>query len=108
VGLSVVKASYSTASRSPTKIPEYLACGLPVIANAGVGDVDTLILKHGVGFMIETFDCESYLDTFDKIEDLGDISAKCREVANEEFDLKSVGGVRYRRLYGSLNQNNGK
>jgi DNA-binding NarL/FixJ family response regulator len=37
IGLSFVQSSYATISRSPTKIPEYLAAGLPVIANAGVG-----------------------------------------------------------------------
>ena len=40
IALSVVKATFATQSRSPTKIPEYLACGLPIIANRGVGDVD--------------------------------------------------------------------
>jgi glycosyltransferase involved in cell wall biosynthesis len=34
IGVSFVKATFATASRSPTKIPEYLACGLPIIANA--------------------------------------------------------------------------
>lgn len=102
VGLSVVKASYSTASRSPTKIPEYLACGLPMIANAGVGDVDLLINGHGVGALIEGFDREFYIEAFDKIESLGDISAKSRELAQHEFDLRNVGGKRYRRLYSFL------
>ena len=99
VGLSVVKASYSTASRSPTKIPEYLACGLPILANTGVGDVDLLIQTYNVGALIENFDSESYTAAFDNIEGLGDISRHCREVAEKEFDLRLVGGVRYRRLY---------
>lgn len=101
VGLSVVKASYSTASRSPTKIPEYLACGLPVIANAGVGDVDTLILKHGIGVIVREFEKQAYFEAFDYIEQLGNVSAKCRETAIAEFDLTSVGGLGYRRIYGA-------
>lgn len=101
VGLSVVKASYSTASRSPTKIAEYLACGLPVIANAGVGDVDTLILKHGVGVIVREFEKQAYFEAFDYIEQLGNVSAKCRETAIAEFDLTSVGGLGYRRIYGA-------
>ncbi len=51
VGLSFVKATYATQSRSPTKIPEYLAAGLPIIANSGVGDVDELIVTEKVGLL---------------------------------------------------------
>lgn len=102
IGLSVVKESYATASRSPTKIPEYLACGLPIIANTGVGDVDLLIEGHGVGALISSFEREDYLEAFDKIEGLGNISSHCRRVAEKEFDLRSVGGVRYRHLYSRL------
>jgi hypothetical protein len=41
--VSFVKSGYATVSRSPTKIREYLACGLPIISNTGVGDVDEQI-----------------------------------------------------------------
>ncbi len=101
-GLSFVKATFATASRSPTKIPEYLACGLPLLANAGVGDVDLLIKTYDVGAMIENFDSESYTAAFDKIEGLGDILVHCREVAEKEFDLRSVGGKRYRQVYSRI------
>ena len=103
-GLSLVKATYSTQSRSPTKIPEYLAAGLPVIANAGVGDVDRLILDDGVGVLVEGFDRDSYSNALYKLEQLGDISDKCRETARLRFDLETVGGVRYRRIYENLLQ----
>lgn len=102
VGLSFVKATYATQSRSPTKIPEYLAAGIPVIANSGVGDVDELIREDGVGVLIDRFDHDTYLDAIKQLGSLGDISEKCRESAKKRFDLKSVGGVRYRRLYAKL------
>ncbi|MCV5148282.1 glycosyltransferase, partial [Escherichia coli] len=35
IAVSFIKSCYSKQSSSPTKIAEYLACGLPVIANAG-------------------------------------------------------------------------
>lgn len=43
--LSVVfiRADLSKIGCSPTKLGETLACGVPVIANAGVGDLDTLL-----------------------------------------------------------------
>ncbi len=102
VALSFVKATYATQSRSPTKIPEYLAAGLPIIANAGVGDVDELIHEDGVGVLIDRFDRKAYVDAIRRIVELGDISVRCRRSAKERFDLKTVGGVRYRRLYKRL------
>ncbi len=101
-GVSFVKASYATQSRSPTKIPEYLAAGLPIIANAGVGDVDELVEREGVGILIDTFDRDAYVNAIEKLKLLGDISEKCRETAHNRFDLETVGGVRYRRLYQRL------
>jgi len=102
VGLSIVKASYATQSRSPTKNAEYLACGLPIVANSGVGDVDALILDNGVGALLTDFDTASYAAALDRIDGLGDVGDKCREVARREFDLETVGGPRYRRLYKNL------
>ena len=102
VAASFIKPCYSKQASSPTKNAEYLACGLPIIANAGVGDVDLLIESRGVGALIESFDRESHLEAFDRVESLGNISAKRREAAQEEFDLRNVGGKRYRRLYSFL------
>ncbi|HCA59074.1 MAG TPA: hypothetical protein DEP46_13960 [Blastocatellia bacterium] len=102
VAVSFIKPCYSKQASSPTKNAEYLACGLPMIANSGVGDVDLLIEGHGVGALIENFDRESYLRAFDRVESLGSISAKCRELASSEFDLKTVGGRRYGRIYRRL------
>ena len=43
--LSVVfiRADVSKAGCSPTKVAELLACNVPIVANAGVGDLDTLL-----------------------------------------------------------------
>jgi len=103
-GLSFVKATYSTQSRSPTKIPEYLAAGLPIIANAGVGDVDDLIEGERVGILINEFEDSAYDRALGKLAGLGDIADRCREVSRRRFDLHSVGGDRYRTLYRKLLQ----
>ncbi len=105
-GLSFVKAGYATQSRSPTKIPEYLACGLPVIANRGVGDVDSLIEENGIGVLIDQCSTRDYEDALSKLAALdlqGDAFAKkCREVAERKFDLVDIGGARYGGIYGRL------
>jgi glycosyltransferase involved in cell wall biosynthesis len=102
VGLSFVKATYATQSRSPTKIPEYLAAGLPVIANSGVGDVDKLINENDVGVLIDEFSRGAFTEAITRMRGLGDIAQKCRDTARREFDLKTVGGPRYLRLYQNL------
>ena len=38
---------------SPTKIPEYLRCGLALVATRGIGQTDTLIEKHHCGWLID-------------------------------------------------------
>lgn len=102
VAISFIKACYSKLSSSPTKLAEYLACGLPIISNRGVGDIDELIEKNEIGVMIDDFSPESYLSALDKIEQLGCTGDKCRETARREFDLQNVGGTRYRNLYRQL------
>lgn len=102
LALSLVKASYATLSRSPTKIPEYLASGLPIVANRGVGDVDSLIDGARVGATLRDLTEASYLSALAEVAALGDISRECRAVARERFDLRTVGGQRYRRLYRRL------
>ena len=99
ISLSFIKACYSKQSSSPTKIAEYLACGLPIIANAGVGDLDELILNNEVGVLVDDFSNDSYLKALREIEALGDIRERGRATAEREFDLTKVGGERYRRMY---------
>ncbi len=102
IALSFIKPCYSKQSSSPTKIAEYLACGLPIVTNRGVGDIDTLIEGNGVGTITNDFSRESYKDALIRLGALGDISSTCRDTARHEFDLQTIGGERYRRLYDRL------
>lgn len=100
--VSFIKRCYSKQASSPTKNAEYLASGLSIIANAGVGDVDELIAGDAVGVLIERFDREAYLEAIKRLKGQGNISDHCREIAKKRFDLDAVGGTRYRRLYKRL------
>jgi Glycosyltransferase len=99
LAVSFIKPCYSKQASSPTKNAEYLACGLPIVANAGIGDVDQLVEGHKVGSLLDQFDSVTYSIAIEQTEELGDVSHRCRETAAGEFDLEHVGGVRYRRLY---------
>jgi glycosyltransferase involved in cell wall biosynthesis len=104
MAISFIKPCYSKQASSPTKIAEYLACGLPIISNTGIGDLDQQLTEDDVGVLIDRFDPETYANAIERIRAFGDTADRCRAAAKRRFDLVSVGGERYRRLYKNLLQ----
>lgn len=102
IALSFIKECYSKQASSPTKIAEYLASGLPVISNTGIGDLNELIENDQVGALVTNFNEESYAESLRQIavlkenEKLSDI---CKFSAERHFDLEKIGGEKYRALY---------
>ena len=101
VALSFIKPCYSKRASSPTKVAEYLASGLPVVCNAGIGDIDQVIEGNRVGVLLRQFDREAYFQALRAVEELrrDGVSDRCRAAARQRFDLEKVGGARYLRLY---------
>lgn len=107
IALSFIKPCYSKLASSPTKMAEYLASGLPVISNAGIGDVDRVLEEDRVGVLLREFNQTAYLETLGAVEELvGNEMAQRRSRASAEarFDLEKIGGRRYRRLYQRLTE----
>jgi glycosyltransferase involved in cell wall biosynthesis len=105
IALSFIKPCYSKRASSPTKIAEYLAAGLPVICNAGIGDLDEVVEADRVGVIASRLDRESYLQALSDVESLrreAGLSERCRASARARYDLEKVGGPRYRRIYDRL------
>ena len=101
-GISFIKPCFSKLASSPTKNGEYLACGLPLILNAGIGDSDALATEWNIGALVTEFTEANYSQAIDRIEELTtdpNVRTKARSVAQELFDLESVGGVKYADLY---------
>jgi glycosyltransferase involved in cell wall biosynthesis len=102
VGISFRKPTFSQIAASPTKIPEYLAAGIPVVCNFGVGDVDELLESTDVGIVVRSFDHQANADAAREVLALTarpDIAARCLEVAARRFDLERVGATGYARVY---------
>jgi glycosyltransferase involved in cell wall biosynthesis len=102
VGLAFIKRCVSKIASSPTKNGEYLACGLPLVINAGVGDSDLLIDEWKAGVLIEDFSEEHYLKAGREILAMvgdDDVRQKARAVAERVFDLGTIAGERYASLY---------
>jgi len=105
VALALVRPSFARRSMSPTKFAEYLASGLPVIASVGIGDLDEHIKEARVGVLLKTLDQAAYLDAFRAVEELRRdpaLAKRCRDEARARYDLHTIGGERYRRLYDSV------
>jgi glycosyltransferase involved in cell wall biosynthesis len=105
VAVSFIKPCYSKLSSSPTKLAEYLAAGLPVVCNAGIGDVDAVVEGERVGVIVRELNAEAYGAALAEVEALGrepGIAERCRDAARRRFDLTTVGGPLYRRLYRRL------
>jgi glycosyltransferase involved in cell wall biosynthesis len=102
LGLSFRKPTFSQIAASPTKIPEYLAAGLPAVSNAGIGDTDELLERERVGVVVRGFTREEFAEAAARAVSLAeDASARvrCMEAARQHFDLATVGGARYLSVY---------
>jgi glycosyltransferase involved in cell wall biosynthesis len=101
-GLAFIKRCVSKLASSPTKNGEYLACGLPLIINAGIGDSDALVEQWQAGVLIRDFTDEEYASAGKQIEAMvaaRDVRNRTRAVAEELFHLENVAGERYASLY---------
>ena len=103
LGIAFYKATFSRLATSPVKVAEYLACGLPLVINAGIGDSDELITREGVGALVNDFNEAEYARAISTIEsflrDAAETRKRSREVAERLFDVRKVGVERYARLY---------
>lgn len=106
--VSFIKPCYSRQASSPTKNAEYLACGLPIVVNDGIGDTSNHLREDGTGVVLDDFSdgsIERGLKELDAMLAEGDVLARrCRESSQMRFSLADVGGERYRDIYRRLTE----
>ena len=89
--LFFIKPSYSKISSSPTKLGEILAMGIPVVCNAGVGDVEKIVHQTKGGFIINDFNAPAYQKIIAQLPDLlKHDPAEIRRLAFEYYDLNKA------------------
>jgi glycosyltransferase involved in cell wall biosynthesis len=80
------------AVASPTKLAEYLLCGLPAVTSTGIGDLDAVIEKEGLGVLVDGFrDPRRLEEAFRRAADIaraGDRSVRAARAAR----LFALGG----------------
>lgn len=91
VGLGVCRddAGVSLLAAMPTKLGEFLACGRPVVVNAGLVDAARLVEEAGAGLAHRAGGDPA--DTVDRLEALladPDTPRRCRDLALAHFDLE--------------------
>jgi len=94
----------SKLGSSPTRMGEVLGCGLPVIANEGVGDVARIVRDHGVGVLVKGASPDDMRSAWDELQVLladPGLAARCRKAAEDIFSLKK-GTEAYRALYADV------
>jgi len=94
----------SELGRSPPRMAEILATGIPVVANKGVGDVESLIQKYKVGVVLKGTSSKQIENALDELEALltdQDLSNRCRNLAEEYFSLDS-GILKYLNIYSAI------
>jgi glycosyltransferase involved in cell wall biosynthesis len=107
VGLSFITSCFSKKGSSPTKVAEYLACGLPVVLNGDIGDQSDLAAERETCVVLDAFGDEELVAAADRALALAALPAaerarRGRLVADERFGLERVGVARYERLYRAI------
>jgi glycosyltransferase involved in cell wall biosynthesis len=100
-GISFIEAVSSKRAASPTKLGEMLALNIPVITNAGVGDVDRIIDDAGSGVIVRRFDDAAYEEALTELDQLKPDPKRWRDAVHRWFDLET-GIERYDAIYQRL------
>jgi glycosyltransferase involved in cell wall biosynthesis len=104
VGIALVRQSPSKAASSAVKVAEYLACGLPVIVNAGLGDVSDQVRATRAGHVVDDYSDFSIERAGAAVIELAETPAyreRARALAEAEYDLLDA-TERYAAIYRRL------
>ncbi|MEM9255204.1 MAG: glycosyltransferase [Pseudomonadota bacterium] len=99
LGLCLIMPSYSSIGVSPTKLGEFLACGLPIIGNTGIGDIENLASTLPQLTILANFSDHTMTEVAKAYRVLSD--SEREEAANRAQPLVDIKQViaRYDRIY---------
>lgn len=103
-GAAIITPVRSKIASAPTKLGEYLGCGIPCLGNVDVGDMEAILEGEGVGVALSDYSDAGRAAAVDRLIALAEdpaTAARCRAVAERLFSL-DVGAAGYRALYAAL------
>ncbi len=101
---ALIRPVFSKTASAPTKLAEYLGCGVPVIGNPGCGDMARILDEDRVGAVVRDLDKASIAEAVSTLIRLAQdpsIAARCQAAAVSRFALKD-GVAAYDCIYGQL------
>ena len=103
-GMFFIKPVFSKKGSAATKLAEFLACGVPVVINDGIGDSGEIVRDKRVGIVLPQVDRAAFDESYERVRALfGDTESRrrCRDVAVELFDA-GAGAAQYEAIYREL------
>jgi glycosyltransferase involved in cell wall biosynthesis len=103
-GVFFIKPVFSKQASAPTKLAEFLGCGIPCLCNAGVGDMASVLEVEQVGIALTSFDDTSMVVGLQRLLQLTidpTTRARCVAAAQKHFSLDE-GVARYHLIYEQL------
>lgn len=100
--LFFIRPSFSKSASSPTKLGELLSMQVPIITNAGVGDVDSTVNNTQCGVVISDFNKKEYEQAIlNLLENCNLYQSNTVAAANKYFSLQD-GVEKYATVYKSF------
>lgn len=107
-GMFFIKPVFSKQASAPTKLGEFLGCGIPCLSNQGVGDMAQVLEGDGVGIALAAFDTPTLQSGLARLLELvaaPGMAERCVASAHRHFSLDE-GVSRYRAIYAALDKIN--
>jgi glycosyltransferase involved in cell wall biosynthesis len=102
--MALIKPAYSKIASAPTKLAEYLGCGVPCLGNAGVGDMEEILEGGRVGVAVKDMaEIELRAGARRLLELMRQpgLQLRCRTVATNRFSA-AKGAADYASIYDRL------
>jgi len=100
---------YKKIGSSPIKMGEFLASGIPVIINPGIGDTEELVRDNRVGVVVRNFSEKDYRGGLTELmrlkEGREELKKRCRDTARKYLSVDDAVS-KYARIYDILNTAN--
>ena len=103
-GIFIVRPDPSRISSVPTRLGEFLACGVPCVGNAGIGGVEGILEDERVGVVLRNFDSESVKAAAASLVGIAaerECKTRCIKSAKLHFSLEA-GVATYEKAYRDL------
>lgn len=105
-GVFFIKPLFSKQASAPTKLGEFLGCGIPCLTNSGVGDMAEILEGEQVGIALNDFTPDSLRQGLTRLLNLVEtdgIQSRCVTAADKHFSL-TEGVSRYAQVYARLTE----